>query len=115
MILLVLFGFIVLSGCAQEAKQPSANESAAMDGSQAEVTSVSIVNFAFSPATLTVPKGTTVTWTNEDSSSHTVTGGDFDSGTLAKGESYSHSFDEAGTFDYTCTIHPSMRGTLIVE
>jgi plastocyanin len=76
-----------------------------------------IAGFAFVAATVTVPKGTTVTWTNRDGARHTVTSetGVFDSGNLARNDSFSYSFTESGTFKYYCTIHPSMRGEIIVE
>ncbi len=80
--------------------------------------SVAIQNFAFSPTTIKVKKGTTVTWTNNDSVGHTVTatsGGGFDSGTLDSGQSYSFTFTAAGTFSYKCNIHPDMMGTVIVQ
>jgi len=77
---------------------------------------VDIKNFAFSPSTLTVKKGDSVTWTNNDSTTHTVTSsGNFDSGQLAPGKTFSHTFSEAGTFSYGCSIHPSMKGTVTVQ
>jgi plastocyanin len=78
---------------------------------------VSIENFSFSPATITVKKGTTVTWTNNDTTAHTVTadsGNAFDSGTMEQGKTFSHTFDSAGTFKYHCTLHSDMHGTVTV-
>jgi plastocyanin len=79
---------------------------------------VVINNFAFSPANITVKKGTTVTWMNNDSTTHTVTENDGqkgpDSGDLATGKSYSFTFESNGTFKYHCAIHPEMTGTVIV-
>ena len=77
---------------------------------------VTITNFAFDPASLTVAVGATVTWTNQDSAVHTITSdaGDWDSGRLSQGQSFSHTFDQAGTFPYSCAIHASMKGTIIV-
>lgn len=80
--------------------------------------SVSIKNFAFSPQSLTVSKGATVTWTNNDSVNHTVTSttGVFDSGLINTGKSFSYTFSNAGTYSYKCTIHPSMApGSIIVQ
>ena len=76
-----------------------------------------IVDFGFTPATLTVAMGTRVTWTNTGQVDHTVTanGGAFDSGTLAPGASFSFTFKTAGTFAYHCAIHPFMTGTVIVK
>jgi plastocyanin len=77
---------------------------------------VEIVDFAFSPATLTITAGDTVTWTNGDPVVHTATSttGAWDSGDLEMGESYSLTFAEPGTFDYLCTPHPSMTGRIVV-
>jgi len=78
---------------------------------------VSIVNMTFSPATLNVPVGTTVTWTNNDNMTHTVTSdaSGFDSGDIAPGGKYSKVFSVAGTYAYHCTIHPGMKGTITVK
>jgi len=79
---------------------------------------VEIKSFVFSPSPLTINIGDTVIWTNEDSTPHTVTsdsGSELDSVTFREGETYSHTFDEAGTFDYHCAIHPNMKGEIVVE
>ncbi|MDD5190694.1 MAG: cupredoxin family copper-binding protein [Dehalococcoidales bacterium] len=78
---------------------------------------VSISNFSFVPGILTVNVGTTVTWTNNDSTTHTVTSdsGVFDSGSIAIGKTYSYTFSTAGTFSYHCSIHPSMKGSVKVQ
>ncbi len=90
--------------------------SAAAPGGGSSSTSVTISNFAFVPATLTVKVGTTVTWTNQDTVAHTVASdaGDWISSNLAQGQSYTHTFDTAGTFTYHCSIHPNMKGTIVV-
>jgi plastocyanin len=77
---------------------------------------VNLAAFVFSPATVTVPIGSTVIWTNKDSAPHTVTSdsGVFDSGNLAEGGTFSHTFTQAGTFKYHCNLHPSMTGKIIV-
>ncbi|HEV8490094.1 MAG TPA: cupredoxin family copper-binding protein [Candidatus Limnocylindrales bacterium] len=79
--------------------------------------SVSIVNFAFDPATVTVDVGDSVTWTNNDSVGHTATadGGSFDTGSIGGGQSDSVTFTAAGSFPYHCTIHPQMTGTVVVQ
>ena len=69
----------------------------------------------FSPATLTIAVGDTVTWTNTDDSPHTVTaGGAFDSGNLDAGQSFSFTFSQAGTFGYVCQYHDEMSATITV-
>ncbi len=77
---------------------------------------ISIAGFAFDPAALTIPTGTTVTWTNNDTASHTVTGddGSWGSNSLAKGDTFSFTFTTAGTFSYHCGVHPSMTATITV-
>jgi plastocyanin len=79
--------------------------------------SVSIVNMAFSPASLTVTAGTTVTWTNNDGMTHTVTANDnsFDSGNITTGSKFSKVFSTVGTYQYHCTIHSTMKGTIVVK
>lgn len=76
---------------------------------------VDIVNFVFERGELTVPAGTTVTWTQQDSSLHTV---DFEdgekSGEMAQGDTYSRTFDEPGEYPYICFYHPRMTGTVTV-
>lgn len=85
----------------------------------AETSKVVIQNFAYTPANITVKKGTTVTWTNNDSVGHTVTSDDdsalsFDSKTLNKGQTFSTTFDKVGSFSYHCTPHPNMTGSVTV-
>jgi plastocyanin len=77
---------------------------------------VQVVDFAFEPGTLTVPAGTTVTWTNAGSRPHTVTAddGSFDSGRLDPGEQFSQTFEQPGTITYHCGFHPEMQGTIVV-
>ncbi|MFA4964761.1 MAG: plastocyanin/azurin family copper-binding protein [Thermoleophilia bacterium] len=90
---------------------------------------VAIADFAFSPQTLVVKAGTTVTWINEDGSPHTVTSTEgpgtgasttdlFDSGSLAQGETFAFRFDAAGTYYYECTLHAStaaMHAEVVVQ
>jgi amicyanin len=80
-------------------------------------TAVSIVNFAFSPADLSVKVGDTVTWTNKDEEPHNVVAGDgsFRSPGLDSNGTYSYTFTKVGSFDYMCGIHPFMHGTVVVK
>lgn len=91
--------------------QPSASAAPAGGGA-----SVDLTDDTFTPHTLTVPAGTTVTWTNHGSHKHTVTqSGSFDSGLLATGQTFSHLFATPGTYDYVCDIHsPGMAGSIVV-
>jgi len=78
---------------------------------------VSIKNFAFTSNNISVTKGTTIKWTNNDGVTHTVTAddGSFDSGSLTNGASFSHTFSTAGTYTYHCSIHTTMTGTVTVQ
>lgn len=80
---------------------------------------IDIKNFAFSPAAITVKKGTRVTWTNQDSAKHSVVpdteSADFKaSELLAQGATYSVTFNTVGTFTYHCSVHPNMKASVIV-
>src|SRR5205814_8632628 len=99
----------------------------AQGGSDAPLTSaspdaatrdVSIDNFSFSPTPITVPVGTTLTWTNRDDIPHTVVSDDqqqFKSKALDTDEKFSHTFAQPGTYSYFCSIHPKMVAKVIVE
>lgn len=82
-----------------------------------QTSNVSIVNFRFDPVTITVPVGSTVTWKNNDTVAHTSTSNaaGWDSGTLAAGASFSHTFTTRGSFAYHCAFHSSMTGTVTVQ
>jgi len=79
--------------------------------------SVTIVDFSFSPGTITIDQGDTVTWVNDGPTPHSATASDgsFDTGVFPAGQSRSHTFAQAGTFAYICTPHPNMRGTVVVQ
>jgi plastocyanin len=87
------------------ARQGSANET------------VVIKDFAYSPGNLQVPVGAKVTWTNRDSAPHSATAkdGSWDTGVLREGQSATLTFDRAGTYDYYCSIHPTMKAKLVVQ
>lgn len=78
---------------------------------------VFIQDMAFNPSTITVAAGTTIKWTNKDLVAHTVTSdtGQFESGSLTTGSTFSFTFTTAGTFPYHCTPHPSMTATVVVN
>jgi plastocyanin len=77
---------------------------------------VTIDAFEFKPATLTVKQGDSVVWRNADPVPHSATAkGTFDSGPLATGASWRYTATKKGRFDYVCTLHPTMKGVLVVE
>jgi plastocyanin len=91
---------------------PTATTQSALSGS----VDVSLTGFAFSPAELTIKVGTTVTWTNKDNATHDVKAIDnsWGSGNMAKGDTFSFTFNQAGTYAYKCSFHANMKGTIIV-
>jgi plastocyanin len=131
-----LLAVSALAGCAGAATTPSASPTASP-----KPIAISIKGFAFNPATITVAKGTTVTWTNEDTVNHTVTTGTppptqapaasgaspapsaslskgdgrIDSGRVDATKTFAFTFNEAGTFNYFCAVHPRMVATVTVQ
>jgi plastocyanin len=101
-LLLSIFSFTI--SCKKISDAPGANE-------------VLIQGMAFSPSTITVTAGTTVTWTNKDEVAHSVTSntGIFDSGSISNNGSYSYLFSTAGTFPYHCMVHPMMTASVVVN
>lgn len=133
-VLLAFAAMIVLAACGGSTgggstptptTAPAGNTPAATATSSGPAMAVSITTsgtFAFSPATITIKVGTTVTWTNTTSAPHTVTSDDgttFDSGIntpiAANGGTFSFTFTKAGTFAYHCQIHPFMKAVVIVQ
>ena len=106
---LLLGATTVLAGC--EPEDPSMPR---VDDMMPGAT-VEIRGEQFQPATVPISVGETVTWVNEDPVIHTVVGEDFSSGNIGEGETFSHTFDEPGVYEYTCTIHPGMEGAVVVE
>ncbi len=84
---------------------------------RAEDPAIKIDNFTFAPSTLTVKAGTNVTWRNEDDIPHTVASSArlFKSKALDTDDSFSFTFNDAGTYEYFCSLHPHMKGTIVVE
>jgi len=113
--LVVLAGAAVLIAGCTSYSTPSPSSSP--QTSTASQNNVAMKGLAFNPSALTIVKGAKVTWTNDDSTTHTVTSdtGAFGSGNLSPGNSFTHQFNETGTFPYHCTIHPSMKGTITVQ
>jgi Plastocyanin len=74
-----------------------------------------MTNFKFNPSEIIINKGETITWINNDSAIHNVVGDAFKSGNIAKGQQFSYTFNETGTFSYVCTYHPGMTGKVTVK
>ena len=117
-VLPLLLGALVLGGCSLYGGSSNSTSPAMPASTQVTSTmsaSINIQNFAFNPVALTVKKGATVTWTNSDSVPHQIRSATFNSSQLSQGQTFSFTFNDAGTFDYSCAIHPSMTGKIIVE
>jgi plastocyanin len=118
-IILIVIGFLAyffMGGSNTPSVLPGLNDS--NQNSQTQVNSVSISDFTFLPSVITIKKGDGVTWTNKDSAQHTIvsdSGSEISSTSLSKGGTYSHTFSSSGTFSYHCSVHPSMKGKVIVE
>jgi plastocyanin len=108
-----IISIILLAACGSKTSSTPAGSLPPVQASEVKVT---IANFAFDPGTITVATGTTVTWTNNDTASHNITGDDgtWGSNSLAIGDTFSHTFSKPGTFSYHCGVHPSMKGTITV-
>lgn len=98
---------------------PSMNTMQTQSNSQAQTpvtpNTINISNFSFQPGTMKVKVGTTVTWVNMDSTIHKIKSDTFNSQNLNQGDKYSFTFNTKGSFPYSCAIHPSMTGTIVVE
>jgi plastocyanin len=121
MLLIILIISIAAAGCTgyQQPHVSTTTPQTPVPGGN----TVTIKNFAFSPQTMTVSQGSTVTWVNQDSVEHQIIndtsgsnaeGAIFKSTSLPNGASYSFKFDIPGTYPYHCSIHPSMKGTITV-
>ena len=113
-VVILIIGGIIVYNLMSKTYSPDTNS----NQNTATGTDVQIQNFAFSPTSLTIKIGDTVTWTNKDNTLHTVTsdsGNELNSKDLSKGQTYSHKFTSARTYDYHCTYHNSMKGKIIVE
>ncbi|HKV49146.1 MAG TPA: cupredoxin family copper-binding protein [Candidatus Acidoferrales bacterium] len=107
-IIVFTLGVIVLAGT---------HSSAGESDKKANTYQIAIQDFSFHPATLTVPMGTRVTWTNKDEEPHTVFSSDsvFKSKALDTDDNFSFTFSKPGTYEYFCSVHPKMVAKIIVE
>jgi plastocyanin len=111
----VLIVFLVLSACSKSDDGYSGGNNNNNNNNASN--SVGIGNSSFSPSSITIKAGTTVTWTNNVEALHTVTAddGSFNSGDLTYYKTYSRTFSAAGTFPYHCAHHANMKGTVVVN
>ncbi|MDH5416154.1 MAG: plastocyanin/azurin family copper-binding protein [Nitrosopumilus sp.] len=126
-IVIVLIVILVLSISSNSDKKNTETSDLVVEGDVIMPTKVSrpgceVQDICYIPSSIVIEKGKQVTWVNQDSAFHSVTSGFydeptelFDSGHLDPFESFYFTFDESGTYDYFCTLHPWMRGQVIVE
>lgn len=109
---------VLLVGCGGSGDGTDQTSAAAKGGGGGRAETVTISDYLYKPARITVPEGTTVTFTNRDSTPHTATSkepGRFDSDSIDTGKSAEVVLDETGSFAYYCLFHPFMKGTITVE
>jgi plastocyanin len=129
--IMLLFATMLLSGCMQQAPantssnpasettnmpvKVTVNNETAQGQSVSTIQTISIKNFAFNPATVTIKAGTTAKWINEDSAAHSIKSSLVNSPVMSPGGSFEFTFTQPGTYAYSCGIHASMNGTVIVQ
>ena len=109
---------VLVTGCGGGGSDPSAAAAPSAGGSSGSASAITIDNFKFSPGTLRVQDGARIKVANDDSAPHSVTADDgrsFDSGTVDSGGATTIRAPAAGTYSYHCTIHPFMKGKLVVQ
>jgi plastocyanin len=108
-----LFMILIIPGCSDNGTDPGGGDPPANE--------IWIQNNTFRPASITIVAGTTLTWVNKDNVTHTVTSGSgspsgvFDSGNLARDQSFSFTFETTDTYNYYCKLHPNMTGSVTVQ
>lgn len=118
-------GLGALAGCSSGGGESNPNGETTDGGGMAETTNISMVDTSFDPVRTAVAKGATITWQNEDSYDHDVTARtitdagtewSFESGSIGNGETVEYTFEEAGAYEYLCTIHgvDTMCGVVLV-
>jgi plastocyanin len=113
-LLVILVVAVFAAACGGGTSGTTATTAGAAPGGGAQVT---LQNIQISPTSVTIKAGESVTWTNKDSFTHHLVGdnGEFDSGDLANGATFTFVFKTAGTIAYHCSIHPEMKGTVVVQ
>jgi plastocyanin len=119
---LLAIGGLIAVGCGgssnnNQSGSPTTTAASTTTGGASGGSTATIQNFAFHPATLNAKAGQRATWSNDDSTAHTVTAdnGSFDSGNLSPGKTFSTTLARSGTLKYHCSIHPFMQGTVSVS
>lgn len=103
------------SASGSSAPPPSSASGSTAKGGAVKTAKVTITDFKYVPATITVKSGAKIAWTDRDGANHTATGTGFDTGSISKGQTKTVTFKRAGTYRYTCSFHPFMHGTVVVR
>ncbi|MGI6678952.1 MAG: cupredoxin domain-containing protein [Dehalobacterium sp.] len=117
--MLILILAFAMIGCASSTNEgtdtPETTAPPSSNDPDPNTNTVYIKDYKYQPGEITIDTGETITWINEDSVGHNVAADTFECDILQKGESFSYTFNETGTFDYICTPHPFMKGKVIVN
>lgn len=116
-VVIVVLAWGFKAGWGKSSSTTTSDETAGLNQTPTETTKVKIENFTYNPKMISVGKGKTVIWTNNDAMTHTITADDgkFDSGQLLPGKTFKFTFSETGTFSYHCSNHQAMVGTVTVK
>lgn len=114
LVILVIIGFYYFMQNPYQ-NQPTTGTPSTQAPTKVEANTITIQNFSFNPGTLTVKQGTKVTWINQDSVTHRIKSDTFNSQDLNQGDKFEFTFNNKGSFDYICGIHPTMTGKIVVE
>lgn len=114
---------LILTGCGKEVVKPETTADgtplqpgvSVREPNIANAIKVDMTNSAFAPAIVTIKAGDTISWTNRDKVMHQLKSETFNSQELQTGQTFSFTFDNPGTYDYVCSVHPSMTGSIIVQ
>ena len=130
LIFLIILGVFFVAGCVEnrdsDGPEPSipieevdngraAGAEETSSRAKSDIANVEIRNYTYTPQNITVKIGQTVMWTNSDTVLHDVVGSGIESDYLQKGEKFIYTFEEEGTYPYTCSVHPWMEGEVTVE
>ncbi|MBC7085504.1 MAG: hypothetical protein H5T43_03950 [Methanomethylovorans sp.] len=116
LIILILLAFLMLSGCLDRLKELESNNDTEYADSNVKYVEIYIDDYAFHPQFVTISRGDTVRWTNNDSVAYIIKSSSFQSPTLTKGMTFTYTFYERRTYNYYLATHPYTKsGTIVVE
>jgi plastocyanin len=113
--IMIILAFITGCGGSNASNDTTKSTGAVQANANQNTINVKISDYKFDPETININKGDTVIWKNEDPMTHNITSNGFTSPDLNKGDTFSFTFKDAGTFDYICSFHANMKGKVIVK